>query len=142
MPGIPKKPINPAGKTRPQMMGELRQRIAKIQEAYAKSERGTLSAKPGRPRLGTRGTNWAEAKMSSIKKIAEGSGANCEEAHKVLKIFFDAREWGIEMPAADHQVLTNIANNILIAEKARQEIRLNPNQKALLEKYYQLANKF
>jgi hypothetical protein len=116
-------------------------KIAQLRKIMAKaSARGKkLPRKAGRPRLGTRGTNFAEAKMSMIKKIAETRGINSHEATQVLSIFLEAHKGNISPPAADHQVLVNIANGVLKAEKLKQEVKLNPNQKALLEKYYRMS---
>jgi hypothetical protein len=117
-------------------ISELRKIMADASEKGKKQVFGKGSGR--RPRLGTRGTQFAEAKMSKIKKIAEGSSANAQEAHQILQIFLEAYKGNISPPAADHQVLTNIANKILVAEKARREITLNPNQKQILSKYYKM----
>lgn len=118
----------------PKKIAELRKLMAK---ASAKGKK--LPRKAGRPRPGTRGTQWAEAKMSMIKKIAERDSLNSHEAIQILQIFLEAHKGNISPPESDHQVLTNIANNILKAEKSKVEVKLNPNQKEVLDKYYNMA---
>ena len=115
-------------------------KIAELRKIMQKaSERAKHPKKAGRPRFGTRGTNFAEAKMSFIKKIAERDSPNSHEATQILRIFLEAYKGNISPPEGDHQVLTNIANSILKAEKLKREVVLNPNQKSVLDKYYNMA---
>ena len=123
----PKKPIS-----------ELR-KIMYDASAKGKKQKFGVAKRGRRPRLGTRGTQWAEAKMSKIKEIAESSSANAQESHQIFRIFLEAYKGNISPPEADHQVLTNIANKILKAEKAKQEVVLNQNQKHVLVQYYRMV---
>jgi len=116
---------------------ELRKLMA---DASAKGKKMAFGkAKGRRPRPGTRGTNFAEAKMSRIKKIAEGDSANCQEAHQILQIFLEAYNGNISPAASDHQILANIANKILRAEKLKQEVKLTQRQAHMLAQYYKMV---
>jgi hypothetical protein len=108
-----------------------------MEKASARGKK--LPRKAIRPRLGTKGTNFAEAKMSLIKKITERDSPNSHKAAQILKIFFEAHKGNVSPPERDHQILTNIVNKIIKAEKQKQSVSLNLNQKNVLAKYYQMA---
>ncbi|MFA6269136.1 MAG: hypothetical protein WCW13_02510 [archaeon] len=140
----PKKPVSVSSVSKQSLVANLRNRVS---QALKESKKQQVF---GRVRVGTKGvsgfhgTDLTPRMINTIHFLSKSNGSpNRELALKVSTVLSAAREGRVEVfnYSGEHQILVNIVNGILAAEKGevKFEFKLNSTQAKLLDKYFGLT---
>lgn len=92
--------------------------------------------KAARPRtIGAIGAGpFSEAKIRTLSFLNQRS-PNFSLAQKIVKIYYKSQMGELSPTPSEQQALVNLTNNILRAEKKKEQVKLFGAQEQVLEKY-------